>query len=201
MKLDYIILILSGVFILFFPYLRQCTRLLLLKRKLNRQCKRLGAEILWHRSPLTAMGKPGKGFDFCVSVQGKRYHVMLLSAHSRFREYCFVSPTELMIYRKLSVKGYHGGRFMRIFDLPGLVTVTPVPIDLEQKVPEGDQKILLFFPVARDVTWIAPGKGKQYLGTGDLMYNRYRLLTRSGFLEEIESPGRYLRTVNPWEEY
>ena len=161
----------------------------------------MDAKIIWHRSPLTAMGNPGKGFDFCVETQGKRYHVLLLSAHSRFREYCFVSPTELMVYRKLSVKGYRGGRFMRILDLPGLVTVTPVPIDLEQKVPEEDEKILLFFPVARDVTWIAPGKGKQYLGTGDLMYNGYRLLTRSGFLEEIASPGKYLRRVNPWEAY
>ena len=38
-------------------------------------------------------------------------------------------------------------------------------------------------------------------GNGDLFYKDFRMFSRSAFFEELESQGKYLRKVNPWEKY
>jgi hypothetical protein len=76
-----------------------------------------------------------------------------------------------------------------------------LPVDFPEASKDGAEKILLFYPISKDVTWISAGGGKKYLGNGDLFYHDFRMLSRSAFLEELDSPGKYLRRVNAWEKY
>lgn len=202
---DVLLLIALLALFLFLPLLIRSGKLILLKGKLNRCCKKNGAEITWHRNPFPAALSPQTGFDFTVKAGKRVYQVLLLAARNRFSEYRFVSSKEVVVNKKFSINLIARGRGLRGMGIHNTVdfglTTKSIPVDLTVEAENGEEKILLFYPVAKDVTWIAPGKGKIFLGSGDLLYEDFRLFTRSAFLEEIASPGKYLRRVNPWEEY
>lgn len=202
---DLLLLIALFAFLLFLPLLIRSIKLILLKGKLERGCKKCGAEIIWHRNPFPSALSPQKGFDFTVKAGDRVYRVLLLAARNRFSEYRFVSPEEVVINKKFSISLIARGRGLRGMGIHNTVdfglSTKSLPVDLTVEAETGEEKILLFYPVAKDVTWIAPGKGKVFLGSGDLFYHDFRLFTRSAFLQEIASPGKYLRKVNPWEKY
>ncbi len=188
-------------FILFLPWIIFGGKLFFLKGKLERFCEKMKYEIHWICHPFSAAFF-GKMEKICVIKAGnKTYHVSLLSARHRLREYSFVSPRELIIHRKIILKVVgKRRRFAQLESLPLATTFRARSICLAEAVPMEEEKILLFYPVPKEVTWLSPGKGKRFLGNGDLFWNGYRFFTRSGFLDEISSPGKYLRTVQPWEE-
>ena len=202
---DIILLVVLAAFVALCPFLIRCVKLILLKGKMERQCKKSGAEILWHRNPFPSALKSQTGFDCTIKAGGRVYRVMLLAARNRFSEYRFVSPTEVVINKKFSINLIARGRGLRGMGIHNTVdfglSTRSLPVDLTAEAEKGEEKILLFYPVSKDVTWVAPGKGQTYLGSGDLFYHDFRLFTRSAFFDEIASPGRYLRTVNPWEKY
>ncbi len=184
-----------------FPWAVFGGKLFLLKRKLNRFCEKMDYDIAWLRSPFSAAfyGKTGK---LCViRAKNKTYHVTLFSARHRLREYSFVSPCEVVIHKKIILKVVgKKRRFAQMEAMPLASTFRSRPVSLSEKVPMGEEKVLLFYPVSKEVTWLSPGKGKRYLGNGDCFWNGYRFFTRSGFLDELSSPGKYLRKVEPWED-
>ena len=202
---DVILLIALVAVVAMVPFLIRCLKLIFLKGKIERQCKKSGALLFWHRNPFPSALKPQTGFDFTVKAGDRVYRVMLLSARNRFSEYRFVSPTEIVINKKFSINLIARGRGLRGMGIHNTVdfglSTKSLPVDLTIEAEKGEEKILLFYPVSKDVTWIAPGKGQTFLGSGDLFYHDFRLFTRSAFLEEIASPGKYLRRVNPWEKY
>lgn len=202
---DVFLLIALLGFLLFLPILIRSGKLILLKGKLDRGCKKCGAEITWHRNPFPSALSPQTGFDFTVKAGERVYRVLLLAARNRFSEYRFVSSKEVVVNKKFSINLIARGRGLRGMGIHNTVdfglSTKSIPVDLTVAAKKGEEKILLFYPVAKDVTWIAPGKGKIFLGSGDLLYEDFRLFTRSAFLEEIASPGKFLRRVNPWEEY
>ncbi len=202
---DFILLIALVAFVIYFPFFLRCVKLILLKGKLERKCQKVGAELTWHRAPFPSALSPQSGFDFTAKAGDRVYRVMLLAARNRFSEYRFVSPKEIVINKKMSINLIARGRGLRGMGIHNTVdfglTTKSLPIDLTVEANKGEEKILLFYPVSKDVTWIAPGKGKVFLGSGDLFYNDFRLFTRSAFLEEMATPGKYLRRVNPWQEY
>lgn len=202
---DVFLLIALLAFLLFLPILIRSGKLILLKGKLDRGCKKCGAEITWHRNPFPSALSPQTGFDFTVKAGERVYRVLLLAARNRFSEYRFVSSKEVVVNKKFSINLIARGRGLRGMGIHNTVdfglSTKSIPVDLTVEAKKGEEKILLFYPVAKDVTWIAPGKGKIFLGSGDLLYEDFRLFTRSAFLEEIASPGKFLRRVNPWEEY
>lgn len=202
---DVFLLIALLAFLLFLPILIRSGKLILLKGKLDRGCKKCGAEITWHRNPFPSALSPQTGFDFTVKAGERVYRVLLLAARNRFSEYRFVSSKEVVVNKKFSINLIARGRGLRGMGIHNTVdfglSTKSIPVDLTVAAKKGEEKILLFYPVAKDVTWIAPGKGKIFLGSGDLLYEDFRLFTRSAFLEEIASPGKFLRRVNPWEEY
>ena len=202
---DVLLLIGLFAFLLLLPLLLRSAKLILLKGKLSRGCRKNGAEIIWHRNPFPSALSPQTGFDFTVKAGDRVYRVMLLAARNRFCEYRFVSPEEVVINKKFSINLIARGRGLRGMGIHNTVdfglSTKSLPVDLTAETEKGEEKVLLFYPVSKDVTWIAPGKGKVFLGSGDLLYHDFRLFTRSAFLEEIASPGKYLRRVNPWEEY
>jgi len=202
---DILSLIALFAVLLILPLVIRSLKLVLLKGKMNRCCKKNGAEITWHRAPFPSALSPQSGFDFTVKSGDRTYRVQLLAARNRYSEYRFVSPEEVVINKKFSINLIARGRGLRGMGIHNTVdfglSTKSLPVDLSAKTEKGEEKVLLFYPVSKDVTWIAPGKGKVFLGSGDLFYNGFRLFTRSAFLEEIASPGKYLRTVNPWEEY
>ncbi len=189
------------VLILFLPWAIFCGKLFLLKGKIQRFCEKMDYDIAWLTSPFSAAfyGKAGK---ICViKAKEKIYHVTLLSARHRLREYSFVSPHEVTIYKKIILKVVgKRRRFAQMEALPLATTFRSRTVSLTEAVPMGEEKVLLFYPVSKEVTWRSPGKGKKALGNGDLFWNGYRFFTRSGFLDELSSPGKYLRKVEPWEE-
>ncbi|MBQ3074723.1 MAG: hypothetical protein IJC26_01530 [Clostridia bacterium] len=202
---DVLLLIGLFVFLASLPLLVRSGKLILLKSKLDHRCKKNGAEIIWHRNPFPSALTPQTGFDFTVKAGERIYRVVLLAARNRFTEYRFVSANEVVINKKLSINLIARGRGLRGMGIHNTVdfglSTKSLPVDLTVEAEKGEEKILLFYPVSKDVTWIAPGKGKVFLGSGDLLYGDFRLFTRSAFLEELASPGKYLRRVNPWEEY
>ena len=172
----------------------------LLKRKLARFCKKQGGELTWHRSPFGSVFSGQKGFDFSVLVKEKCYRVALLSARKRHREYSFISPHELLIYRKLKLLGVAGGRVRsRINEINFGFTTTSVSIDLNGEDEEKTEKILLFYPVSRDVTCIR-GTKKHFVGNGDPLLNGYRFFTLTGLFREMENAGQGRRKRMPWED-
>lgn len=199
--MEYIIfLIAASVLLLLWSYVHLFWKRFVLKRKLVRFCKKEGGELAWHRSPFGSVFSGQKGFDFSVRVKGKRYRVALLSARKRHREYSFISPDELLIHRKLKLLGVAGGRVRsRINEINFGFTSTPVPIDLNGEDEEGWEKILLFYPVSRDVTCIR-GTKKHFVGNGDPLLNGYRFFTLTGLLREMESVGQERRKRMPWED-
>lgn len=202
---DILLLIALIAVLLFLPLAFRSAKLILLKGKLNRCCKKNGAEITWHRNPFPSALSPQTGFDFTVKAGERVYRVMLMAARNRYSEYRFVSPKEVVINKKFSINLIARGRGLRGMGIHNTVdfglSTKSLPVDLTVEAAEGEEKILLFYPVSKDVTWIAPGKGNTFLGSGDLFFHDFRLFTRSAFLEELASPGKYLRTVNPWEKY
>lgn len=194
------LLILAVLFTL--PYLVLSAKLLFFKGKLNGFCRKQGYGITWNYTPLSAWIYCRRGIHCMIRGREKIYHVTFLSAPHRLREYSFISPDEFLILRKIVVKIVgKTRRFAQLLDLPVVGSCKSRSIDLNEAVPEGEEKVLLFYPVAKDVIWIAPGKGKNDLENGDLLYNNYRFFTRSAFLDELSSPGKYLRSPKPWEMY
>ncbi len=203
---DFWILILIFISLLFLPDWILRVKLLLLCPKLQRFCKKRGYDITWHRHPLSHSKTSGGTLLCSIDAKTKKYEVALMSSKYRLREYFFISKSELGIYRSVGgiwvrsrakfLKGITPARFISFG-----TTYQTVDLKLDETIPENAERILLFYPIAKDVTWNAPGRGKQYLGNGDLLFCKYRLLSLSAFLEELASPGKYLRRVNPWEEY
>ncbi len=191
-------LIFSGI-----PALIVCLKRRILFWKLDRFCKKMEYEMVWNQKEPFWSLSPKSGFDFSIRAEGKTYHVLLVSGRYRYSEYSFLSPTELAIFRKISLNLLSRGRGMRGMGRLNVVEFglnrKSLTVDLESVVPKGENKILLFYPVAKDVTWIAPGKGKVYLGNGDLLFYDYRFFTRSGFFDELKSPGKHLRWKDPWK--
>ena len=202
---DLIILVVLVVIVALLPVALRSGKLILLKGKLERHCQKNGAEITWYRKPFPSALSPKAGFDFSVKAGGRVYQVLLLAARNRYSEYRFVSPNEVVINKKFSINLIARGRGLRGMGIHNTVdfglSTKSLSVDLNAEAKNGEEKILLFYPVSKDVTWIAPGKGQAFLGSGDLFYNDFRLFTRSAFLEELSSPGKYLRRVNPWEKY
>lgn len=202
---DFLLLIGLFAVLLLLPMIVCSVKLIILKSKLDRKCKKIGAEIVWHRKPFSSAFSPPSGFDFTVKAGGRVYRVLLLAARNRFTEYRFVSPKEVVINKKFSINLIARGRGLRGMGIHNTIdfglSTKSLPVDLTVEAEKNEEKILLFYPVSKDVTWIAPGKGQTFLGSGDLFYHDFRLFTRSAFLEEIASPGKYLRRVNPWENY
>ncbi|MBR5295209.1 MAG: hypothetical protein IKU24_01310 [Clostridia bacterium] len=192
---------LAVVLIFCFPRCMLFIKRFLFKKKIEKTCAKLGAQVIWYRNPLCKISKFQKGFDFTVQTAQKTYHVVLLSARYRHREYSFVSPTEMVIHRKIFfiIVGKKR-RFSEMLPQTLVGTSKVRSIKLCEEVPKGEEKILLFYPVSAEVTWLSPGKGKRALGNGDLFWNGYRFFTRSGFFAEISSPGKYLRKIEPWED-
>ncbi len=199
------IVIVTLLLILIAPFLRFCLRLFFLKGKINRFCKKKGYEVSWNRDPFPSAMSPQKGFDFSVKTPQHCYRVKLFAARHRFREYCFINESEVAVYRKISFNLIARGRGLRGMGLFNSVDfglmAKNLPLDLPEDGTEGAQKILLFYPIAKDVTWISNGGSKKYLGNGDLFYKGFRMMSRSAFMEELSSPGKYLRSVKSWEEY
>lgn len=203
---DFLVLIAVFVLLLFLPDLILYGKLLSLRPKLQRFCKKRGYDITWHRHPLSQSKASSGSLLCCIDAKTRKYEVALMSSKYRLREYFFISKSELGIYRSIGgiwvrsrarfLKGITPARFISFG-----TTYQTVDLKLDETIPENTERILLFYPISKDVTWNAPGKGKQYLGNGDLLFCKYRLFSLSVFLEEIASPGKYLRRVNPWEEY
>ena len=199
------ILILLGLVLLliFIPELVLRFKLFRLKGKLERFCKKMGHTLTWHRTPLESLRMPKEGFDFEIDTGNRRYHVLLMSAKHKLREYSFLSAEELAVYRKISFnliargRGLRGMGILNSVDF-GLSTKT-LPISLKGEAPSGEEKILLFYPVPKDVTCIR-GTKKRFIGNGDELLNGYRFFTISAFLREAESGGLCRRKRNPWED-
>ncbi len=195
------------LFVLLFciPFIRFCIRVFLLKWKITGFCQKKGYEICWHRDPFPSALFPQEGYDFFVKTPQRSYEVKLLSARHRLREYCFINESQISVNRKISFNLIARGRGLKGMGILNSVdfglSSKMIPIDLQTEARSGAEKILLFYPIAKDVTWIAHGGGKKYLGNGDLFFKDFRMLSRSAFLEELSSPGKYLRKVNPWEKY
>ena len=198
------ILIFLGLILLFIfiPVLVLNFKLIRMKGKLERFCKKQGFHLLWHRTPVSALRAPREGFDFEIDAGKRHYHVLMLSAKHKLREYSFLSAEELAIYRKISFnliargRGLRGMGILNSVDF-GLSTKT-ASVSLHGDVPEGGEKIVLFYPVSKDVSCIR-GTKKHFLGNGDEILNDYRLFTLSGFFRELERPETVYRKRNPWE--
>jgi hypothetical protein len=200
------VLILLGIvlILIFMPTLVLRFKLFRLKGKLEAFCKKAGHTLTWHRSPLEALRFPKEGFDFEIRTKKRHYHVLMMSAKHKLREYSFLSPEEVAIYRKISFNLIARGRGR----LRGVGRLNSVdfglfaqnrPVSLNGEVPEGEEKILLFYPVPKDVTCIY-GTKKRFVGNGDDLLNGYRLFTLSGFLRETENDALCRRKRKPWEE-
>jgi len=198
MKMALLILV---ALILASPWIIFGGKLFFLKGKLERFCEKMKYEIFWIRYPLSAAFF-GRMEKICmIKAENKTYHISLLSARHRLREYSFISPRELIVHRKIILKVVgKRRRFAQMESLPLATTFQARSVCFTESVPIGEEKVLLLYPVPKEVTWLSPGKGKRYLGNGDLFWNGYRFFTRSGLFSELSSPGKYLRTVEPWEE-
>lgn len=199
------ILILSGLvlFLIFIPELVLRFKLIRLKGKLERFCKKAGHTLTWHRTPLESKRLPKEGFDFEMDAGKRRYHVQLMSAKHRFREYSFLSAEELAIHRKISFNLIARGRGLRgmgiLHSVDFGLSEKTLPISLKDEVPSGEEKILLIYPVPKDVTCIR-GTKKRFIGNGDELLNGYRFFTLSGFLRETENGDLCRRKRKPWED-
>ncbi|MBE6712831.1 MAG: hypothetical protein E7580_04840 [Ruminococcaceae bacterium] len=184
------------------PHLILWIKLFFFEKKLTSFCHEKGYAVERISDPLPAAFFRRQGVHWVICAGAKKYHVTFCSAPHRLREYSFISSDEILIHHVIVLKIVGKTRmFSQLLDLPIVRNSKAGRIDLNTAVPDGDEKILLFYPVAKDVTWIAPSRGKCYLGNGDLFFNDYRFFTKSGFLDELEAPGKYLRHPKPWEEY
>ncbi|MBR3836930.1 MAG: hypothetical protein IKJ74_02180 [Clostridia bacterium] len=168
-------------------------------RRLEKFCRKKGYALTWVRPWHRSVFRQGMGYDFVMTARGKNYHVTQISARHRHREHLFQSPTEMVIRRVFRLRGVRGGRVVsRMYSIDLGVSEQSRPIDLTCPVPEGDEKLLLFYPVSRDVTCLHQG-GKTPVGNGDPILEGYRFLNRSAFFEEFSGEGRYLKKRNPWD--
>ena len=172
-------MILPVVFILllfFLPKIVLFLKVCNLKKRVCGVCAKCGGQVTWCRTPYQILRSPRKDFDFKVQMGERKYHVLMISAPHRLREYSFLSPDELAVYRKISFHLIARGRGLRGMGILNSVdfglNMRSFPISLEEKNAKNTEKILLFYPVSKDVTWFSPGKGEQYL-----------------------------RKVSPWEKY
>lgn len=186
--------------LLFGPTLVLLWKRLLLKYKLDRFCRAEKGRITWYRSPFAGIFTGQKGFDFVLSLGEKRYEVFLVSARYRWREHCFVSPTEISIYRKLKLFSRAGNVHLRrrFHSVNFGFTTRSLPIDLTAQAEEGAEKILLFYPVPKEVTRMR-GTNKLVVGNGDELYRKLWFFTLSAFLEEVRGEKTFRRHRNPWE--
>ncbi len=180
----------------FFPY---WLKRLSLKGKLERFCRKKGFEITWLRDPLESMKKKDCKFDFTVQTGEKKYHVAILSARYRYREHCFVSSDTLQVNRALKVgRMKKGGRNPKKKSANLAVFTRPFQIDLEAQVPSEDVKIILFYPIAKEVTAVRGGS-KIYLDNGEEVYKFYYLLSLSAFFKQLTGEKNYIHKRKPWE--
>jgi len=167
--------------------------------KLKRICKGRNYELVWFRPPVRSVFAPQVGYDFSLKTEQSLYYVALCSARFRFREYCFISPTELLIHRKIQLFLTPKIRARARTSTIHLGTTTRQEIvSLNAEAPADVQKILLFCPVPHDVTCIRHGK-KVFLGNGDEIFEGFHLFTRTAFLRGIREGSLYLRKKKPWE--
>ncbi len=188
------------LFFLLLPDLILFCKVLSLPVKLNRVCREKGHEILWKNKPIKALFSPSAGFDFSVKTGERIYRVDLVCADRRNREYLFASPEKLVVNRLILTK-IIGGRhsFRRMYLHPVVSASKQRRISLSPEKKEGEVKVLLMYPVGRDVAWDSDTGAKRTLGNGDLFFYSYRFFTLSGFLNELNDPGKYLREQKVWE--
>lgn len=188
------------LFLLLLPDLVVWGKLLLLRPRLNAFCKEKGYEITWHRAPFPWALRYHRGYDFTVTAGKAVYRVHLVAARRRNREYLFASAAHVVINRMILTKIVGGKLSWRRMDLHPVVSASRNrQISLFGDNVEGETKVLLLYPVARDVAWDSTNGGRRPLGSGDLFWNSYRFFTLSGLLDEMTSPGKYLRETKPWE--
>ena len=189
-------------FLLVLPALMIVGKMFLLPYKLGRVCAEKGYEIVWKRKPIKALFMPSAGIDFSVKTGERVYHVDLVCAYRRNREYLFASPEKLVVNHLILTK-IIGGKlsFRKMYLHPVVSASKERKISLLPEVNKGEEKVLLMYPVGRDVFWDSDTGAKRPLGNGDLLFYSYRFFTLSGFLDELLSPGKYLRTQTPWEWY
>lgn len=199
------VLILGGIILVipvslfclgFFPY---WLKRLSLQGKVERFCRKRGFEITWLRAPLESMKKKDCKFDFTVKTAEKTYHVAILSARHRYREHCFVSADTLQVNRAFKLgRMKKSGRNPKKKNVNLAVFTKPFSIDLEATVPSEDYKIILFYPVAKEVT-ATRGGTKVYLDNGEEVFKYYYLFSLSAFLKQLTGEKNYIHKRKPWE--
>lgn len=180
----------------FFPYwFKRVT----LKGKLERFSKKHGFELTWIRNPLDSMKKKDCKFDFEISALGKKYHVAILSARYRYREHCFVSAETLQVNRAFKLgRVKTRDRKPKKKNVNLAIFTKPFQIDLTENVPSEEYKIILFYPIAKEVTSTRGGQ-KVYLDNGEEVFKFYYLFSLSAFFKQLTGEKNYIHKRKPWE--
>ncbi|MBR2850146.1 MAG: hypothetical protein IKB84_03820 [Clostridia bacterium] len=168
------------------------------QKKLKAFCQREMGELTWLRDPMeSALHMDGKA-DFLLWHRGKCYRVAVFSCLHRYREHCFLSEERLAIHRKVTLKAANLRQRVRMKEVSLGDFTRYLPLSLGEDQKEGEERILLFYPVPRELS-CHRGSKKIYLGNGDPVFGGYRLLTYTAFWEELSGQGLYLKKRNPWE--